>query len=114
MKTTCTKECSAVGGCPFAFTEESEKIQNYGCLPTPMEIVHMRQSHGKTWACHSDNTKPCMGALRFQRKLGMCAAVVDSDLITEESNWHLINGSKYDSVPLSVTENKYHEMSRGK
>jgi hypothetical protein len=105
----CTKQCSTVGGCPFSFTDESEQIQNYGCLPTPLEIVHMRQAHGKTWACHSDNTKPCLGALKFQRSLGVDSTVVDSNLVTEDSNWGLINGGTEDTIPLSITLDKYHK-----
>lgn len=76
-------ECS----CPFAFTDESEQIQNYGCLPEPMEIVNMRIHHGKTWACHSDTENPCIGAIKYLHSKGMPYKIIDKDLISEKSNW---------------------------
>lgn len=79
--------CCTVGGCPFSFTEESEIIQNYGCLPTPMEIVEMRQDYGKTWACHSEPNKPCLGALRWQKNKGLDYKVIDTRLVTEHDDW---------------------------
>lgn len=65
MKCTCHKT-----SCPFAYTEESELIQNYGCLPTPIEIINMRVNHNKTWACHNNPSKPCIGALNRLKELG--------------------------------------------
>ncbi|WP_299085172.1 hypothetical protein [uncultured Paraglaciecola sp.] len=72
--------------CPFAFTDESETVQNYGCLPSPFEIISMRQDHGKTWACHSDTTKPCAGAIRYQNSKDLNCSVIDINLV-DESNW---------------------------
>ena len=51
--------------CPFSFTEQSEYVQNLGCLPTPYEIRNMRVVHGKTWACHENPSKPCTGAINW-------------------------------------------------
>ncbi len=82
------KQCATEGGCPFAFTDLSEKIQNYGCLPEPMDIVYMRQEHGKTWACHDDPTKPCAGALMWMKKEGLPFKVIDPILVTEEDDWN--------------------------
>ncbi len=73
--------------CPFAFTDESEKVQNYGCLPTPREIIDMRIYHGKTWACHSDPTKPCVGAIRALQEAGLPHRVVDPVLVTDRDDW---------------------------
>lgn len=83
---TC-KECSTVGGCPFAYTEESEMIQNYGCLPSRFDIVNMRVEHGKTWACHSNPKKPCLGAINHLRENNLPFKVVDKELVTENSDW---------------------------
>lgn len=82
----CTKECSTTS-CPFAYTDESETIQNYGCLPTPQEIMNMRINHGKTWACHSNPTQPCVGAIQTLKQKGLDYKVIDSALLTESDNW---------------------------
>ncbi len=80
----CDKKCHE-DGCPFAFTEESEKIQNYGCLPEPFDIVAMRVIKGKTWACHSDNNKPCLGALKFMKERNIECKIIDTTLINEKN-----------------------------
>lgn len=51
--------------CPFAFTDESEWVQNAGCLPAPYQIVSMKIHHNRTWACHEEPTKPCIGGYDF-------------------------------------------------
>ena len=47
--------------CPFAFTDASEEVQNYGCLPTPFEIIEMKRETGHNWSCHSNEKKICKG-----------------------------------------------------
>lgn len=47
--------------CPFAFTDASEEVQNYGCLPTPYEIIQMKRKSGHNWSCHSNEKKICRG-----------------------------------------------------
>jgi hypothetical protein len=81
------KDCSTTGGCPFSFTQESEQIQNYGCLPTPHDIIVMRIDYGKTWACHENQTKPCLGAINFLNEHNLESKIIDSELVTEQSNW---------------------------
>jgi hypothetical protein len=75
--------------CPFAPTEQSDIAQNYGCLPTQQDIIVMRVHHGKTWACHDEPGKPCTGAIRRLRELGLPHKVVDPVLVTEQSPWNL-------------------------
>lgn len=81
------KECSTTGACPFSFTDVSEQAQNYGCLPSPYEIVKMRVDYNKTWACHSNPNKPCLGALNFLKEKKLPFSVVDSKLVTEKDDW---------------------------
>lgn len=73
--------------CPFASTEHSEMAQAYSCLPTPFDIRVMRVVHGKTWACHDEPTKPCVGAIRDLRQRGEPHQVIDPVLLTEMSDW---------------------------
>lgn len=80
------KECHSTS-CPFAFTDESEQIQNYGCLPTPTQIIQMRIKSNKTWACHSNDKKPCLGALQSLKEKGLPFKVIDINLVTEASDW---------------------------
>lgn len=83
----CSKNCNTEGCCPFAFNEESEKAQNYGCLPSAWDIIHMRKVHGKTWACHEDTTKPCKGALLYMKEKGIACRIIDTDLVTLDDHW---------------------------
>jgi len=84
----CRENCAKTS-CPFAFTDQSEMVQNYGCLPTPHDIVQMRVVHGKTWACHSESEKPCLGGIRYLKEKGLPYKVEDKELLTENSDWHL-------------------------
>lgn len=60
--------CSA---CPFAFTAESEAVQNLACLPTPQEAMQIMRDHGKNWCCHEDEGSPCAGQVAFCRDEGI-------------------------------------------
>lgn len=79
--------------CPFAWwTDESDQAQNYGCLPTPHDIVVMRVHHNKTWACHDNPTTPCVGAINHLKKNNLPYSVCE--LVTEKDNW-----DEYTTIP---------------
>lgn len=80
--------------CPFAFTDQSEITSNFGCLPAPADVINMRVHHGKTWACHERPNEPCAGAIRRLKELGLPHKVIDPNLLTERSDWHLYTESK--------------------
>lgn len=83
-------KCNIDGGCPFADSEESEIIQNYGCLPTPHEIVNMAVNHGRKWACHSNPSKPCKGAMKYIKDNNIKVSyITNAPLVTEKDNWGL-------------------------
>ncbi|MDD5150841.1 MAG: hypothetical protein PHC28_10265 [Flavobacterium sp.] len=67
---------------------ESEIIQNYGCIPTPYGIVNMRVIHNKTWACHNNPIKPCIGAINYLKSKEKPYKIIDSNLLTESDDWH--------------------------
>lgn len=46
--------------CPFAGTDESDQVQNYGCLPEPCDVVKQYEA-GKVWMCHSNESRICEG-----------------------------------------------------
>ena len=54
MNNNCNKECH---GCPFEYSDYSETIQNYGCLPTPLEILSMKIVHNKLVEAELDHSE---------------------------------------------------------
>lgn len=73
------KKCN---GCPILpRSEEAEQILNYGCLTDWPEAKKWYLETGKTWACHSNPTKPCVGLLIRLKKENIPIKV--NELITE-------------------------------
>lgn len=69
--------CSA---CPFALTDESESVQNLGCLPTPGEILQMKRQCGHNWSCHEstpEKPKLCAGMVEWVSEM---PSAVDIDI----------------------------------
>lgn len=58
------KQCST---CPFNYSEEAAQVQNYGCLPTPEDILRYKDEHNHEWRCHSDEAKPCKGLFKLRK-----------------------------------------------
>ena len=62
----------------------------------------MRQVHGRTWACHSNPSKPCIGAIEWQKNKGLLYNVEDINLLTEDSAWHLFTQNFYNKNEMSL------------
>jgi hypothetical protein len=82
----CSGECIT---CPFSFSDKADEAQNYGCLPSPFDLVNMRVHHGKTWACHYDYNKPCVGTIQFLKDNDLPYKQINPTLETEITDWHL-------------------------
>jgi hypothetical protein len=54
--------------CPFAFTDESEEVQNYGCLPSAYDIIQMKKKSGHNWSCHGNESVMCGGFAQYVRE----------------------------------------------
>lgn len=54
--------------CPFAFTDESEYVQELGCLPSPWDIIKMKRKSDHNWACHSNEKVICSGFVEFVKE----------------------------------------------
>lgn len=53
--------------CPFNLgSEDSEYAQNLGCLPTPKEVLQLKDDTGHNWACHHNNKRPCQGLAKHR------------------------------------------------
>lgn len=73
--------------CPFAFTDASEEVQNYGCLPTPYEIIQMKRKSGHNWSCHSNEKVICKGFVDHVKWINENGYVNDlKDIDTSKGN----------------------------
>ena len=73
--------CSA---CPFAFTDRSEEVQNYGCLPSPFEILKIKSESGHNWSCHDNPNKLCAGYANHIAKYRTDLNIKQGNLINYE------------------------------
>lgn len=107
------KPCNS---CPWAFTEESEIVQNYGCLPTPYDTIEVLKQHGAVWGCHytsdSDgNLQPCNGLLlhlsnQFEREMRPDLPVIKGDEeVVDYSQWST-NDDYYNRFKLTINHDK--------
>ncbi|MGG3667164.1 hypothetical protein ABES74_09425 [Bacillus subtilis] len=86
-------ECSYCGSggcmsCPFSHSDEAEMAQNYGCLPTPQQIVEMKEKSGHNWACHSDETVLCGGFAKYIKRNRPDLNINEGQLISYETWGH--------------------------
>lgn len=106
------RSCCTKCACPFAYSEKSEQVQNYGCLPTSFDIVVMKVKYNKTWACHSNPDKPCLGSLLFLKDHGF-KYKPESELITEDSDWYKYTEANEDEVKeirTQIQEIKFNKL----
>lgn len=70
--------------CPFSSSLESEMAQNYGCLPTPADIIELKETTGQNWSCHNDDTKLCSGYATSLKQTRPDLDIKDGGLISYE------------------------------
>lgn len=69
----CKYGCEA---CPFNFfSEVSQQVSNYECLPEPLDIKEMYEKHDVVWGCHETskkegNLKACVGFITWMKSKG--------------------------------------------
>jgi hypothetical protein len=77
--------CKTVcNGCPFTYTDESEMISNYGCLPDAHQILEMYLDNKGLWKCHSKD-RPCGGLIAMLKENNVPMDKNNELLITEEN-----------------------------
>lgn len=74
--------------CPFSHSDEAEMAQNYGCLPTPKQIIEMKEKSGHNWACHSDATVLCGGFAKYIKRNRPDLNISEGQLISYETWVH--------------------------
>lgn len=78
--------------CPFNFSsEEAEQVQNYGCLPTPTDIINLKKKHNANWACHysdSSNLKTCGGLIQVNKEAGLGFEITEDQPKIDYSRWY--------------------------
>ncbi|UNA01634.1 DNA polymerase [Bacillus phage vB_BcgM] len=74
--------------CPFAYTDDSEQAQNYGCLPTEYDIIKMKEDTGHNWACHYDDTVMCGGFITEVKRRRQDLDLTKGGLISYDTWYH--------------------------
>jgi hypothetical protein len=62
--------CDGCLTCPFSVNEWAEQAQNYGCLPTNIQILDMARAAGRPWGCHYDESRVCKGYASVAKLIG--------------------------------------------
>jgi hypothetical protein len=71
-------------GCPCTYTNESEIISNYGCLPDGIDLVRMYLENKGHWKCHSKDRK--CGGLTHVLKENKIPFNKNNELLITEDN----------------------------
>ena len=57
--------------CPWNhYSEEAQRAQNYGCLPTPQEMLRLNEEEGQALSCHSNGSCVCKGLAAHLKEMG--------------------------------------------
>lgn len=71
-------------GCPCTYTNESEIISNYGCLPDAHMLIQMYLEGKGIWKCHSKN-RMCGGLLSVLKSNKIPMNKNNELLVTEDN-----------------------------
>lgn len=73
--------------CPFSENDGAEELLNYGCLPTPYDILKMKKESGHNWACHYNENSLCRGLVEHNEKYNSDLNLTTGNLISYET-WY--------------------------
>jgi len=71
-------------GCPCTYTDESEQISNYGCLPDWNNLVEKYLNNEGIWKCHSRDV-PCGGLIQVLKMNNIPLDKNNKMLVTEDN-----------------------------
>ena len=93
---SCKNDCTA---CPFNIGHpDCDDAYNLGCLPSVGEVIDLKISTGKNWACHSKTNQICAGLVGFVKENKLELDLKTGDLLIQEGVHFTTAPSKKETI----------------